>query len=115
MRSGTGGTVGTTGLGVVPEPGLGLSSKVTEALDSLAATWAKIDQMRPPVLLKRPEGSFTLAEYAERYALPLSTARGQVYKLLRSKDLARACVQEPNPASGRVSSVWCYYPLLLKH
>lgn len=85
----------------------GLSSKTVDAVDRLAATWAEVDRLRPAVLLKRPIGSFTLNEYADRYNLRTTTAREQLYRLVKSKDLVRALVQEPG-ASGRLANVWCY-------
>lgn len=61
----------------------------TDTTDQTKKPWAAVDRARGDVLQpERPEGSFTIAEYAERYRVPASTAQMQLARLVKAGKLA---------------------------
>ncbi len=87
-------------------PGL-VAVETRDAIDNLAEVWAQVEKLRPVVLPKRPEKSFTQVEYAARYGLNPSTSRDHLSAMLRDKKLTRCLVALPD-SQGKIVPTYCY-------
>lgn len=44
--------------------------------------WESLDKIRQEVAQERPEGTFTVREYSERYGIPQATAKCHIAKMI---------------------------------
>lgn len=63
-----------------------MSPETSKSIHQMAAMWEAVDRARSaggvaPTLL--PEGAFTVRDYAERYNLPLRTARDHIDRMVQ--------------------------------
>ena len=73
-----------------------------------AFTWDDIEAIRHEILTPpRPEGGFTVREYAAQYNLPLKTAVGQLERMIVAGRLKK--IQLPGPGKGNRCNF--YFPV----
>lgn len=83
-----------------------MKSATSIAISNLESMWSQVDAIRIKVigecLHARPENSFTLSEYCQRFKVMRSTAKGQLSNLVLRGEIQVVKVLLPNSAGSFV-------------
>lgn len=83
-----------------------ISKEASMAISNLESMWSQVDTIRTKLngecLHVRPENSFTLGEYCQRFGVAPATAKGQLASMVRHKMASLVKVMLPNKAGSIV-------------